>query len=145
MDKQTEVKQWYDIADKDMAAAIHLAKNMYPPPVEIICFHCQQAAEKYLKLFLRFHDSIPPKIHDLEELEKRCEIINPQFSALFSKCSRITGYGAQARYPGDIDLDEQDMNTALVCAKDIIAFVQSTLPDLFPSQQGAEIPEPKTD
>jgi hypothetical protein len=52
MDKRAELKQWIEIADSDLDAANHLAKNMRPAPYEIVCFHCQQAAEKYLKWFL---------------------------------------------------------------------------------------------
>jgi hypothetical protein len=34
---------------------------MYPVPIEIVCFHCQQAAEKYFKSFLAYHDQEPPQ------------------------------------------------------------------------------------
>jgi HEPN domain-containing protein len=68
MDKETELKQWIEIADKDLAGAGLLANTMYPPPIEIICFHCQQAVEKYLKWFLVLHDYEPPKIHNLIEV-----------------------------------------------------------------------------
>ena len=60
MDKQTELNQWLEIADRDLTIADFSAKNMRPAPYEIICFHCQQAVEKYLKWFLVLHD-IDPK------------------------------------------------------------------------------------
>ena len=44
MDKQEEMRQWIAIADKDFTAAEYMAKNMWPVPDEIICFHCQQCA-----------------------------------------------------------------------------------------------------
>ena len=78
MDKQSELRQWIEIANNDLTAAQYLAKVMRPISYEIICFHCQQAAEKYLKWVLVLHDIDPPKIHDLEELEKLCENIAPQ-------------------------------------------------------------------
>jgi len=49
MDKQVELQQWKEIADSDLNLADFSAKNMWPVPFAIICFHCQQAAEKYLK------------------------------------------------------------------------------------------------
>jgi len=49
MDKQRELQQWIEIANSDLATAQYLAKNMWPVSYEIVCFHCQQAAEKYLK------------------------------------------------------------------------------------------------
>jgi len=37
----------------DLNTAEYL-KNMKPLPIEIICYHCQQSAEKYLKGYLVF-------------------------------------------------------------------------------------------
>jgi HEPN domain-containing protein len=85
MDKQTELQQWIEIADKDFALAEYASKNMRPVPVEQICFHCQQTAEKYLKWFLVWHDIDPPKIHNLVELGKLCEKITPEFAGLYTQ------------------------------------------------------------
>ena len=41
------------LADMDLASAIHLEAMMHPKPLEVICFHCQQAVEKFLKVYLR--------------------------------------------------------------------------------------------
>jgi HEPN domain-containing protein len=73
------VLPWITKADNDFLSARHLAKNMYPAPTEIVCFHCQQAAEKYLKSFLAYNDQEPPKIHDLVELAKLCGKIDADF------------------------------------------------------------------
>jgi HEPN domain-containing protein len=51
MDRQEELRQWLEKADHDLMAAEYLTTMHYPRPDEIICFHCQQAAEKYLKGF----------------------------------------------------------------------------------------------
>ena len=40
--------EWLDFAYMDLSAAEHLL-TMRPLPVEIICYHCEQAAEKFLK------------------------------------------------------------------------------------------------
>ena len=45
MDKQAELQQWKEIADSDLNLADFSAKNMWPVPYAIICFHCQQAVE----------------------------------------------------------------------------------------------------
>ena len=50
MDRETEIQQWLEIADNDLAIADFSAKNMWPIPYAIICFHCQQSVEKYLKM-----------------------------------------------------------------------------------------------
>lgn len=35
------------------------------PAWDTVCFHAQQAAEKYLKAYLVLQGSIPPRTHDL--------------------------------------------------------------------------------
>ena len=131
MDKQAELQQWKEIADDDFNLADFSAKNMWPIPYAIICFHCQQAVEKYLKWFLVLHDREPPKIHDLEELEKLCETIQPQFSSIYEKCCVLSGYAVQSRYPNEMRIEKQDMDKALEYAKEIREFIRSLFPDQF--------------
>ena len=59
--------EWLDFAYMDLSAAEHLL-TMRPLPVEIICYHCEQAAEKFLKATLVQFDREPPKTHDLIQL-----------------------------------------------------------------------------
>jgi HEPN domain-containing protein len=143
MDKQTELRQWVEIADKDFAAARHMAENMWPVPYEIICFHCQQAAEKYLKWVLVLHDIDPPKIHDLEELEKLCETINPQFDTIYEKCAVLTEYAVHTRYPEEKQLEKKDMNIALKYARSIREFVHNQFPSQFTAYSEVETEEPE--
>ena len=131
MDKQAELQQWKEIADSDLNIADFSAKNMWPVPFAIICFHCQQAVEKYLKWFLVFNDIEPPKIHDLEELEKLCEAIQPKFSDIYEKCSILSGYAVQSRYPNEMHVEKQDMDKALEYAKEIKEFIRSLFPEQF--------------
>lgn len=51
MDNKTGAQEWFDLAVMDMRSAEYLT-NMKPVPIEIICYHCQQSAEKYLKGYL---------------------------------------------------------------------------------------------
>lgn len=46
MKNKSDVKEWIHFADMDVLSANYLNKIAYPKPMEIICFHCQQAAEK---------------------------------------------------------------------------------------------------
>ncbi len=41
-----ESKEWYDLAVMDLKIARYLEETYRPKPLEIICYHCQQAAEK---------------------------------------------------------------------------------------------------
>ena len=43
-----EAQEWQRLAALDLRTAEYLL-NMSPLPIEIICYHCQQSAEKSLK------------------------------------------------------------------------------------------------
>lgn len=62
-------------------------------------FHCQQAAEKYLKALLVLHDHDVPKIHDLERLLQLCSAFQPSLASLAADCRRLTQLGFVSRYP----------------------------------------------
>lgn len=51
MDNQIRAREWQRLAEMDLNSAVYLL-NMRPTPLEIICYHCRQAAEKYLKGYL---------------------------------------------------------------------------------------------
>ena len=60
MDKISVVKEWITFANQDFYSAKYLL-NMHPTPLEVICYHCQQAAEKVLKGYLIYCDIEPPR------------------------------------------------------------------------------------
>jgi HEPN domain-containing protein len=59
--------QWVRKAEEDIEAARSLAVQAKPPR-DIVCFHCQQAAEKYLKALLQEFGVAVPKTHNLNDL-----------------------------------------------------------------------------
>ena len=131
MEYKEIVRQWIELADKDLALAEHTAKTMWPTPYEIVCFHCQQFVEKYLKAFLVAKGQEPPYIHDLAKLAALCEIENPVFGQIKQKCIILTEYGIHPRYPGGMQVIEEDMVRALHFAADIKIFMREQVPELF--------------
>ena len=127
------VQQWIEFADKDLALAMHTAKTMHPVPFEIVCFHCQQFVEKYLKGFLVSKGQEPPYIHDLVKLTALCEAENPELGQIKQKCIILTQYGVQPRYPSGMQIIEEDMVRALHFAEEIKVFIQEKAPELFKS------------
>ena len=61
------VRQWISRAENDL---LNISNNLAAQkiPWDTICFHSQQAAEKYLKAVLVFHAQPVPRTHDLEHL-----------------------------------------------------------------------------
>lgn len=76
MKNKSDVKEWIHFADMDVLSANYLNKIAHPKPMEIIYFHCQQAAEKMLKALILATDGELQKTHDLGLLsEQLSEII----------------------------------------------------------------------
>lgn len=115
--------EWLDMAEMDLAAAEYLL-GMRPVPVEIICYHCEQAAEKLLKGALIYFDTEPPKTHDLVQLCKLCCEADGRFEQLADTCVELTPYGVQVRYPSNLELNEEDMHCALRECRKIRDFVR---------------------
>ena len=117
------VAEWFQYADRDLATAEHLSSNMYPQPLEIICFHCQQAVEKYLKGYLIFRGlAEPPKIHNLFILGDMCKEHDGRFCEVERACNALNRYGVQPRYPNELKVTEYDMQKALEHARQIRDF-----------------------
>jgi hypothetical protein len=114
-----------------MSVADYLAATMRPLPAEIIAFHCQQAAEKYLKGVLVILGIEPPYIHDLMQLCKLAEKHRSSFVNISSLCSIITQFSGQPRYDRGMSLSEADMGTVLSHTKTIRDFLQKEIPELF--------------
>ena len=123
MGKDEILQQWLDKGNDDLRSAKYLSTMHHPTPDEIICNHCQQSAEKYLKGFLFLHNIEPPKTHDLEELLEMCVKYNNSFSLLSSKASILTNYAVLPRYPNELGITDNDMKTAIQYAKDVQKFV----------------------
>ena len=126
MDKTNIVKRWCDFASDDLITAKYLL-GLYPLKLEIICYHCQQSAEKILKAFLIDKSIDPPRTHDLKLLRRMCKEIDEDFNDINDACVRLTAYGVQPRYPMEVDLNEEDMRQAIKDAEYIMSFISKRL------------------
>ena len=92
--------EWLRKADDDIAVAERLLSDEVAFP-NAVTFHCQQAAEKYIKAFLVWYEIDFPKTHDLEELLDLAETSNRDLAASLRNVIVLTPYGVELRYPGD--------------------------------------------
>jgi HEPN domain-containing protein len=97
------VLEWLYFADADFDSALIL-NDAYRKHNEIICYHCQQAVEKYLKAFLCYNGVIPPKIHVLETLCALCSDFDSSFNELAKDCAYLSPFAVQARYPLEMEI-----------------------------------------
>ena len=121
------VNEWIEFSDMDLSAAKHMYDNMYPIPLEIVCYHCQQSTEKILKAFLIYSKIKPERTHDLESLRSECENIDNSFNIIGDECDRLNRYSSQPRYPMEIEVTESDTFLALEDSKKISEFVKGII------------------
>lgn len=100
-----EAKKWIEFAKMDLEVADHLLKNMYPQPLEIICYHSEQAAEKSLKAILFTNNKEVPRTHDLSFLLGKCSQDIEIEESYIDMCDRLTPFGVVIRYPHELPID----------------------------------------
>ena len=116
------VYDWFRFANQDLASAEHLL-SLHPQPLEVICYLCEQAVEKYLKGFLIFCGSQqPPKTHELDRLCELCVVHDDRFSEIMKVCLVLTDYGVQPRYPHEMYIEERHAHKALEYARQVKVF-----------------------
>jgi len=92
--------EWLHKASADIELAEHLLSEGVIFP-NAMAYHCQQAAEKYLKAFMTRCQVSFPKTHDIEELLDLVETIDNHLAASLRDVIILSPYGVEVRYPGD--------------------------------------------
>ncbi|MDO8587298.1 MAG: HEPN domain-containing protein [Armatimonadota bacterium] len=107
-----EVEAWIAKAESDFRN-IELVLPAEDAPLDTVCFHAQQAAEKYIKAALTFAGIPFGKTHDLSEL---AALLADRFPLLSSvgDLSDLTDAAVTARYPDDLVVYDRDLAEELV-------------------------------
>lgn len=115
-------RAWLAHAEGDLALASVQAPAAVP--LELLCFHAQQAAEKALKAFLLAHGESPPRTHDIGVLVEQVEAIALVPPSLRAAAS-LTEYAVATRYPGDAEpVTPRDLAAALSHARAVLEAVR---------------------
>jgi HEPN domain-containing protein len=119
-----EFEKWISKAENDL---LSIANNLNSDniPVDICCFHAQQAAEKYLKAYLISKNKVFPKTHDLEALLYMCAGENEIFHSILPEARSLTRYAIAPRYP-DI-ADDLTIGDAKQAFEDVLKIKQFIL------------------
>lgn len=96
-----DARQWIASAERDRDT-VQILLAAPRQPYEIVAYHCQQCAEKYLKAMFVQHDRKPPFIHDLLQLNREINRHCPEIARVASDCERLTPFGTVTRYPGSV-------------------------------------------
>ncbi len=97
-EKLSVVKLWFKKADSDLK---NIENNLKAdePPTDTICFHAQQAIEKYIKGALIYFGKHITKTHDLVNLLTSISAYIPELEVFEDKLHEISRYGVEVRYP----------------------------------------------
>jgi HEPN domain-containing protein len=80
---------------------------------DIICYHCSQAVEKYLKGYLIYNDIVPQKTHDLLFLNNICIEQDKIFENIVVGCGFLILFFSDIRYPHKYEIAETDINFSI--------------------------------
>src|SRR5712691_10764971 len=93
-------REWVRKAEADFRVAAKLASESESFHDQL-CFHCQQAAEKYLKALLQELGVNVPKIHDLDDLLGLLRPHHPTLRSLQRGLLFLSDFAIDMRYPGN--------------------------------------------
>lgn len=124
-----EAAKWLELADLDYRVAKHLLETYYPIPIEIVCYHCQQAAEKAVKaliLYFGIANAIPKK-HDISYLLDQVKGRIAIGEKYYDYADTLTPYGVSVRYPNELQLEESHARSALDYAGEILTWAKGII------------------
>ncbi len=128
------VQEWFKKANNDLRnAEILLNCGDDYIPYDTLCFHCQQAVEKYIKGYIIYIGSDFPKTHNLADLIGICNQTDTSFSKYIIEVEKLTPYAVEIRYPDDFYMPSEDeAREAYKIASEIKLFIKEKIGDKIP-------------
>jgi 8-oxo-dGTP diphosphatase len=131
MSESNNLSEWKRLAHMDIETSRHMFGTYQPKPLEIICFHAQQAGEKMLKCFLISINVEQPKTNDMRILCELCMEHDSSFDEIYEPSVLLTRYSVVPRYPAELGLIETDASKAIEHAELVARFVNAKLGIVF--------------
>jgi HEPN domain-containing protein len=120
------IPEWIAKAEQDWQAALQLLANRPEVVPDVIAFHAQQSAEKYLKALLLQAGEDPPPIHSLGAVLDLVILHHPEGEALREDAESLSPFAVRFRYPG-YSLTVDKAREAVERARRIRAAIRSQL------------------
>jgi HEPN domain-containing protein len=132
MSEEIEVsKRWIVKAKNDLLNADNNLKAE-EIPFDTVCFHCQQAAEKFLKAYLVANGNSYPISHDLILILEKILPLNASAEVLRDDLALLMPYAVEIRYPDDWFMPtEEDAKDAREAVSHVTSWLQNALPEVF--------------
>lgn len=126
MQKTGDPKGWIAKAEADFEAAKTLIRSRKRGMFDIVCYHSQQCAEKYLKAYLTYRRIKFPKTHDLEKLLDLIIVFDPLCASERESALFLNPYSITIRYPGD-EASREEAKKALKVLSSFRTFFQDRI------------------
>jgi HEPN domain-containing protein/predicted nucleotidyltransferase len=120
-----ETQEWVQKAEDDLNMARWL-RQAPAPFYDGVCFHAQQAAEKYLKAFLEERNIAYPRTHDLIRLLDLSGNLLPELDPLRPNLATLSQFAVVTRYRG-FWATQQDADDALHTAEQVRTVIRAKL------------------
>jgi HEPN domain-containing protein len=119
------VVEWVKKAEGDAGTAKREAKvKEVATNWDAVCFHAQQAVEKYLKGLLQQNEIAFSKTHDLSVLLNLILPVFPDLKELSDDLEWLSAFAVEFRYPGEEAVGE-DAKSALAIMDRALALLRS--------------------
>ena len=99
-------KEWIKKSEGDVGTAVRESSVKEGANWDAVCFHAQQAVEKYLKGILQEIEKPFSKTHDLSVLLELALSEFPELSVLADDLEWLSAFAVEFRYPGEEALEE---------------------------------------
>jgi HEPN domain-containing protein len=119
-------KEWTVKAEADYSTATRELKAAESPNFDAVCFHAQQCSEKLMKALLIHLGTVPPRTHDLTELDRLLAPVCAQWSWPVQDLRFLTRAAVDFRYPGE-SADREEATESLEIATRLRASLRALL------------------
>ena len=135
----TDANEWLSYAEVDLGVARHLFETYHPRPLTIICFHCQQAAEKAVKALIVLYGNQGgmPKKHDILLLLKQIKNMASIDDKYYNYADMLTPYSVAMRYPNELFLEDYHAEKAISMANEIFDWAKNVIDSNSPTSHNS--------
>jgi len=122
------LRKWVRKAEHDLEAANRIMAIEEGCPFDTVCFHCQQAVEKYVKCLLTYVGIRTPRTHDLKALLSLLPA-EARLSLRTEDIVELNPYSVDVRYADDWREPQlSDARRALALANDVRREIRRRIP-----------------
>lgn len=126
-DKNDLASLWIQKAEHDLIAAESLIITQQFL-TDIICFHCQQASERFIKAHLIFLEIDFENSHDFDYLLGLIESREDFNTSLYNLTSNLENFAVELRYPNQkFEPTLEETKLAISAAKEIKSIILSKI------------------